>query len=175
MTQTEFIISATSLYPLVPDGIKAYIQASSKRQLSELAVFDLAISNNQPLRSAGGIYIFFDKNNDCLYVGKATSRSFIERIPAHFDPRQYAWFATFPNRVLSHNLTTDYSSALDFCRHCSILLIQFPSNEDCKKYAANLESYLRTLIEPRFNCNKRPRLIPGDEILGTYLKITEYC
>jgi len=172
MNQAAFIVAATSLYQLTSNEVTAYLQEAPKRQLVDLRVFDLAIISNQPFISAGGIYIFFDSNNNCLYVGKATSRSFIERIPAHFDPRSGAWFATFPNRVLSYNLATDYFSALKFCLDCSLLLIQFPSNEDCNKYAFNLESYLRSLLRPKLNLPKRPKTLQDNQIVNDYLQIS---
>jgi len=37
-----------------------------------------------------GLYLFFDESETLWYVGKATSRSFIERIPSHFDQRYHA-------------------------------------------------------------------------------------
>ncbi len=46
-----------------------------------------------------GVYLFFEKEDsketECLYVGKCSSRSFIERIPSHFDAREKAWFHSF--------------------------------------------------------------------------------
>lgn len=171
MNQAGFIVAATSLYPLTSTEVKGYLQAAPKKQLAELRVFDLAIISNQPFISAGGIYIFFDSKDDCLYVGKATSRSFIDRIPAHFDPRSGAWLATFPNRVLSYKLATDYFSALQFCLDCSVLLIQFPSDEDCGKYAPNLEGYLRSLLRPKLNSPKNPKILQDNQIVSNYLQL----
>lgn len=172
MNEAAFIVASTSLYPLTAKEVKIYLEETPKKQLVDLRVFDLAIISNQPFMSAGGIYIFFDCNNNCLYVGKATSRSFIERIPAHFDPRSGAWFATFPNRVLSHKLATDYFSALQFCLDCSLLLIQFPSNEDCRQYASNLEGYLRSLLLPKLNLPKRLKVLQDNQIVSDYLQVS---
>ncbi|MEO1669224.1 MAG: hypothetical protein AAFR77_00345, partial [Cyanobacteria bacterium J06631_2] len=147
----KFIIFAEDLYDLTPNEILSVFQNVSKKSLAELRLFDLALFNEEPLTSAGGVYLFFSLDNACLYVGKATSRSFISRIPAHFDPRSDSWFATFPNKVLKMKLAKDYASALIFCRDCSVLLVKFNSDRDCKSYAGIMETYLRDILRPKLN------------------------
>jgi len=41
-----------------------------------------------------GIYVFYEEPN-FLYVGKCSSRHFIERVTSHFDPRLNGWFNSF--------------------------------------------------------------------------------
>jgi hypothetical protein len=48
-----------------------------------------------------GLYLFFDNEEELWYIGKATSRSFIERVPSHFDQRHDAWFNTLPRKIMS--------------------------------------------------------------------------
>jgi hypothetical protein len=40
-----------------------------------------------------GLYFFFEES-ELMYVGKASSRAIIERVPAHLDSRDTAWFGT---------------------------------------------------------------------------------
>jgi hypothetical protein len=169
-----FITSIEELYLLKPLEVFEKLSKASKKPLKELRVFDLSIFEGKPLVSAGGVYLFFDSNNICLYVGKATSRSFIERIPAHFDPRSFAWFTTFPNRVLNKDITTDYPSALNFCANeCNLLLLNFNTDEECSKKAALAETYLQTLFQPNLNLLKRKhsQILLSEQTFNEYLQM----
>ena len=168
----KFLVTAEDLYDLTPDEILNILQNASKKKLAALHLFDLSLFNEQPLTSAGGIYIFFGADNTCLYVGKATSRSFISRIPAHFDPNPDSWFATFPNKVLEKGITGDYASALKFGLSCSLLLLKFSCDLDCKSYAGILETYLRDLLKPSLNPLKRSKNLMPQQKLKDYLQIS---
>ena len=167
----KFIISVKDLYELIPNEISKVLQNASKKNLTDLHLFDLALSNGQPLTSAGGVYLFFTSDNTCLYIGKATSRSFISRIPAHFDPRPDSWFATFPNKVLKMGLADNYDSALLFCHNCSVLLLKFDCDRDCKNYAGIIETYLRVLLKPVLNPSKHSKCLLPQQKLQNYLQI----
>jgi hypothetical protein len=169
-----FIISAEELYLLKASEIVESLGNSSKKLLKEVSMFDLSILEGKPFVSAGGVYLFFDSNNTCLYVGKATSRSFIERIPAHFDPRSGAWFTHFPNKVVRKGLAPDYFSALNFCAKCSILLLKFNSDINCYEKAAAVERYLRHLLRPTLNSPNPASsgFLERDQTLGEYLQVT---
>jgi hypothetical protein len=45
-----------------------------------------------------GLY-FFVNGNDFEYIGKASSRALIERVPAHLDLRETGWFGTLLRRL----------------------------------------------------------------------------
>ena len=166
----NFIVSIEDLYDLTSQEILKNIQNAAKKKLADINLFELSLFNEQPLTSAGGVYSFFTSDNVCLYVGKATSRSFISRIPAHFDPRPDSWFATFPNKVLKMQLASDYTSALKFCRSCSVLLIQFACDQDCGNYAGKIETYLRDLLKPSLNPLKRAKNLISKQKLRDYLQ-----
>ena len=172
--EQTFITSIEELYLLKPLEVFEKLSKASKKPLQKLRVFDLSIFEGKPLVSAGGVYLFFDSNNICLYVGKATSRSFIERIPAHFDPRSSAWFTTFPNRVVKKELTPDYPSALEFCANqCNLLLIKFNTNEKCSEKASLTEAYLQILFQPTLNLLrlKHSKILPPEQIFSEYLQM----
>lgn len=172
--EQTFIISIEELYLLKPLEVSEKLSKASKKPLQELRLFDLSIFEGKPIISAGGVYLFFDFNNICLYIGKATSRSFIERIPAHFDPRSYAWFTTFPNRVVKKELTSDYPSALNFCaKKCNLLLIKFSSNEDCAEQAILTETYLQILFQPTLNLLKlkHSKILAPEQTFSEYLQM----
>jgi hypothetical protein len=47
-----------------------------------------------------GLYVFKNQSDE-IYVGRCTSRSFVERIAAHFDNRYNAWMNTILKKLLS--------------------------------------------------------------------------
>ena len=60
-----------------------------------------------------GLYIFFAADGKSpKYVGKSSSRSFIERIPSHFDQRLEAWLNTLPKRIIAREGFHKYDEAL---------------------------------------------------------------
>ncbi|AFK04121.1 hypothetical protein Emtol_2988 [Emticicia oligotrophica DSM 17448] len=62
--------------------------------LKTLTLKDLIFFNGKALRGGRGVYLFKDEANSFFYVGMASKRSFIERIPAHFDTKPEAWMNT---------------------------------------------------------------------------------
>lgn len=91
--------------------------------VKSIPMLDLA----QPASDAHGVYMFFRNSGvtssgkchcpDLLYVGKTTSRSFIERVPAHFDPRSAAWMNTLLTRLNSPNPESDANLLSTFQAH----------------------------------------------------------
>jgi hypothetical protein len=61
-----------------------------------VTIADLARLDMRP----HGVYVVHDEQSTVRYVGKATSRSLSERLPAHLDPRPDDWFSTIRKRKL---------------------------------------------------------------------------
>lgn len=93
-----------------------------------------------------GLYLFFNEENELLYVGKATSRSFIERIPAHFDQREEAWFNSLPKKIKSI-YKTDYTVALEMALSFYLVIIGVKE----PAVAIKLENILRYHFQPKLN------------------------
>jgi len=100
-----------------------------------------------------GVYLLHDEAGKVWYVGKATSRSFTERLPAHFDPRPDAWFNTIPKRIFDRGLAESYAEALEFGLSLRIALIGISDASS----AARLETELRTSLTPMLNTRSAPR------------------
>lgn len=94
-----------------------------------------------------GVYLLHDEEAKVWYVGKATSRSFADRLPAHFDPRPDAWFNTIPKRILGMGLAENYSQALELGLSLRVALIGLSDSAA----AARLESELRGCLAPVLN------------------------
>ena len=85
--------------------------------LNRITLRDLSV-HNEGLPS-NGLYIFYRAEGVLpvvMYVGKCTSRSFLERIPAHLESREECWFNTLSNRAMnSSNSHDSLEKASDWC------------------------------------------------------------
>lgn len=78
------------------DKLKEII-CNAGKSIKELTLKDFLFfpSSGEFQPVTNGVYVFFRKKDDkdtTVYVGKTSSRAFIERIPAHFDARGKLWF-----------------------------------------------------------------------------------
>lgn len=110
-----------------------------------------------------GLYLFFDDQDVLWYVGKSTSRSFIERVPSHFDQRQDAWFNTLPTRIMAMCSIAEYPDALALGLSLRLVLVGMKS----KATTVRLESVLRSYMRPHLNSGKLEGLT-GEEALAVY-------
>ena len=110
-----------------------------------------------------GVYLFFDDQGKSWYVGKATSRSFVERVPSHFDQRQDTWFNTLPTLIMRVCKTSTYLDAL--ARGLSLHLVLVGVRD--KKTAARVERVLRAYLNPKLNALPGRRYT-GQELLSSF-------
>jgi hypothetical protein len=70
------------------------------KKLNDFLMKDLIIDSEADgiIFPGTGVYFFKDETDRMVYAGKASSRSFTERISSHFDPRENAWF----NSLIKH-------------------------------------------------------------------------
>ena len=73
--------------------------------IGELKITDLVL----PAESCTGIYFFLVENEQVVYVGKISSRSFLDRIAGHLDLRKSAFMNTILQRANSNAKAKDYS------------------------------------------------------------------
>ena len=73
--------------------------------IGELKITDIFL----PAESCTGIYFFLDENEQVVYVGKISSRSFLDRIAGHLDLRKSAFMNTILQRANSNAKAKDYS------------------------------------------------------------------
>ena len=98
-----------------------------------------------------GLYFVFEEGA-LVYVGKSSSRSFVERIPAHLDIREDGWFNTLPKRVRDFK-EIPYDDAHKLTLQLEIVLVSVPKDEPIQKY----ETILRSYMLPTFNPGKPNR------------------
>ena len=77
------------------------IDLAPKKSLEQLRLFDLLLTDgsNQALRH--GVYIFFNQEGECVYVGMCSSSHFAHRIGGHFGMSPKYGMNTFLRRVVN--------------------------------------------------------------------------
>ena len=113
----------------------------------DVTIGELATLDDHPT----GVYLFYaPRTNWIQYVGKATSRSFIDRIPAHFDPRQDAWMNSLPKHIMKQRGCV-YAEALKVALGLELTLIG--ASEELP--GGRVEAVLRAHLHPELNFTKR--------------------
>ena len=87
----------------IPDLVRK-IENIGGVSVGELKITDLVL----PAESCTGIYFFLDENEQVVYVGKISSRSFLDRIAGHLDLRKSAFMNTILQRANSNAEAKDY-------------------------------------------------------------------
>ena len=100
-----------------------------------------------------GIYIFKSQKGD-IYVGKCTSRSFVERISAHFDNRDGAWMNTILKKISKSNDITIQEAYFYFLKYFQLILIPINTEIFTKPEINKLEKELIIRISTLNKINK---------------------
>lgn len=117
----------------LPQPLIQQISALPGVKIRDLKLTDLVLPANQ----CNGIYFFVSPNDSVVYVGKASSRCFVERLGGHFDLRAGNWFSSFlhyhakvVNGVVgdlsSEDYEKSYNATLDY--RLKLLAIDVPVN-----------------------------------------------
>lgn len=146
MEKLDYFVTFDDLAEIQLGQLEAVLIKANKKRVGSVTIEELCSVIEYP----NGLYLLFDNENTLLYVGKATSRSFIERIPAHFDTREDAWFNTIPKRIMSILGLQSYHSALQKGLSFQIVLIGVKD----KAVTFKLETVLRSYLKPKLNSCK---------------------
>jgi hypothetical protein len=124
---------------------KKEIENTKAKYLHDVTISDLCSMPNHP----NGLYFIFGETpNELKYIGKCTSRSFIERIPAHFDQREDSWFGTLPKRVRKEDHS--YQNAIEECLKFKIVLFGIRDKDiACRLERIFIHSYQPILNKPK--------------------------
>ena len=128
-----YVATDADLIKNLPSWV-AKVKALPGVKIRDLKLTDLVLPANQ----CNGIYFFVSPNDSVVYVGKASSRCFVERLGGHFDLRAGNWFSSFlrayariVNGVVGDLSSGDYEKSyndiLDY--RLKILAIDIPANQ----------------------------------------------
>jgi hypothetical protein len=136
---------------------------SDSNNLCNLKISDLIFNGDRLMIEDGrGVYIFYNsKGNRFLYVGKCSSRHFVERISSHFDPRLNGWFNSLLKTLIKNeiNQSNHDKQALISAKLNEIFAINgtyklcllfVPDHFDPKRIS-KLETVLRVVLNPLNN------------------------
>lgn len=162
---SDFAIDFNKYRDLNFEQFLADIDKLPGKLVCTISVLDLFSLNNAQNGFGHGVYLFF-RDSQVRYVGKNSSRTFLERIPAHFDIRADSWFNTLVRaesevRRRSHNDKNKFFGAIctQILSTYKLKFIMFPSQTQKKsdtKLIHGLESLLRSYFEsPLLNMTKR--------------------
>jgi hypothetical protein len=115
----------------------------------KLKMSDLKIDNLIFKQGGDGIYLFFNNDHKCIYVGRCYSRSFVDRIPAHFDARDEIgrWgFRGVCKQIRKERGVTWYGAATELLSWY-LYLINFKNNKNKEHYCKKLEILLINIFK----------------------------
>lgn len=159
MCPAEFFLAYEHHSDKTLSQFKEEIEKTPAKYLHDVTISDLCSMPNHP----NGLYFIFGENpNELKYVGKCTSRSFIERIPAHFDQREDSWFGTLPKRVRKEGCS--YQEALEKCLKFKIILFGIRH----KATACKLEHVFINSYHPTLNRSRKFREFEMNTLLKEY-------
>lgn len=118
-----------------------------KKKVGDVTLAELCAVEGAP----NGLYFFFDDEDVLWYVGKATSRSFIERISSHFDQREDAWFATLPRKIKAICEIAQYRDAHALALTLRLVILGIQE----KERSIRLETTFRSCLGPKLNSNQK--------------------
>jgi hypothetical protein len=146
MSLPTFFLAYEDYAEFTLTSFKEVIKSTPAKVLSEVTLGELCSMPAHP----NGLYFIFGRNpRELQYVGKCTSRSFIERIPAHLDQRDWAWFNTLPKKIWRDG--QDYSSAHKEALSFEIVLFGIKDVGT----ACHLEKVFRHTYTPVLNSPRR--------------------
>lgn len=153
----SFKINVSDFEGLSLEAVVSRVNSSYKKPLSEVSLYDLLMneSTNEALRH--GVYMYFNDNNECLYVGMCSSSHFAHRIGGHFGMSPKYGMNTFLKRAvemlgLKEKKYEGYVEALPKISNYGLLIIN--ANKKGKSYISNLEKLFHIVYKPRLNYPK---------------------
>lgn len=116
-----------------------------------------------------GLYFFRDDAGRWMYVGKASRRAIIERVPAHVDIRPGAWFNTLMKKLGEHAEGKRVPSlvlndALNL--RLALLFADLPVD------LGGAENAFIRLLQPVLNTPRNAKPIDASTMMRAFLKVT---
>ena len=135
-----------------------------KLQLKEIKFSDILYN----IESLVGVYIFYDENNNAMYVGKTEGRSFLERLAAHFDLRHQGYMNHLlkaltgkPRGKNSPIQNEDLIQAYHLLINFGICFISLYDKEKIRK----VEIVLRQELKPVYNRYSSKQILDSNRTL----------
>lgn len=133
---------------LTDDEITEQVKFMPRKGVKEILLIDLL----QEVKSRNGVYCFFDKE-EIVYIGKAFSRTFLDRIASQFDLRTVAFMANFIKSYVRYkgwelndqNMQKAFLEIKEFDLGCLEL-----RHEDINRLEKKIINKYRPVFNPRY-------------------------
>lgn len=133
--------------------------SSAAKLVRQVTIEDLVATKTE---QSTGLYFFFE-GDTLMYVGKSSSRAFIERVPSHFDVRPGSWFGTLLIKLAEPVPGCQPAECLERALNMRLALLVADSNimdiGDVKDLLRSIEYSLRVVLRPELNAPSNPKLI----------------
>jgi len=158
------IYQLASLQQFLVAELSPHCATLQKKRFGDVTLEDLAVHPG----SFGGVYAFYGQNNECLYVGKTSSRGLPERIGAHLDPREHAYMNHFLKKLIRANYAENLHAALEYALSCRLCLFTFSTEERASRQnCQNAEEFFRKVLAPLLN--PLPSGLDGNMLVRVHL------
>jgi hypothetical protein len=158
--EMAFKIDVHCLLDLTKEAVVAKISGNVKMLLKDLKIHDLILNKDRTKAVRHGVYLFFDNNDVCVYVGKCSSSHFAHRIGAHLAmSSKYNGINKFLNEAIKYFKLGDkkitynsYVQAVIETEEYKLLIVDASEGiTDNNAFISKLEKFFHKLYTPRFN------------------------
>jgi len=164
------LIRVDELLPLSLLRVQEIILTARRQNVGALTLRDLASQPDFP----NGVYVFLHAHSPRpFYIGRSSGRSFIGRLPSHFEPYVEFWMNGLSKGMQSAGVVNSYQEGVNEALACDLVLIGFrytAVKEDLllRKQRINaLEIVLQKFMQPILTSRKSA--YSGTEVLSTLL------
>lgn len=146
----------------------------NRKMISDIRILELVLDKEDNVyEQVIGCYVFMN-DNAVEYVGKCSSRCFVERIPSHFDPRERGWFNNYIKLVAREI----YGDSSDPNIHKALVLTK-------KKYLsimpvsainyniAMVEKIFRHILKPKYNALSGRQSTALGKVIDSNMSLSE--
>ena len=150
----SFKVDVDDLLDLSLFKVKHKIQATYKCPLRDLKLFDVLLDEDKNVEMRHGVYMFFNENDACMYVGKCSSSHFAHRLGGHFGMSPNYGMNTFLRRMVNVTQPTphtyqSYINTLKAIGGYKYLMIG--ANGKGPEFIGRLEKLIQTIYQPFLN------------------------
>jgi hypothetical protein len=149
MQLPPFFLAYEAVRTLSAEQFAEKLRSMPKKIVGSVTIAELCA----PIEYPNGLYFYFNEDGVLQYIGKSSSRSFVERIPSHFDQRFDAWFNTLPKKLMERQGFTEYLAAHSRALEMNLAFLGMRSRGSVSK----LETILRSCLQPALNPGKAGR------------------
>jgi hypothetical protein len=147
------------------------VKQAEKKPLGKLLVYDLLRDGDRPL--LWGVYFFFSRESECLYVGKNSARKFVDRISVHLCLGEKDWMNHLVRRIQKQEGLPCLADAAEAAREHTLLLMPVSQKKEARDLAV-LEKFFRLFAAPKYNALRRRKRHNRIDLDAPLVEVLDY-